>query len=113
MRRDDARLLDILLAARAVVDYVRGATAERFEAESQLHDAVIRQLEIVGEAAGRLSDETRALHPGLPWRKMAGLRNILAHEYFQVNLQRIWQIAQADIPDLIRQLEPLVPPEIP
>jgi uncharacterized protein with HEPN domain len=68
-------------------------------------------LEIIGEAARRVSQQTRDAHPEIPWEQMIGLRNRLIHEYFRVNLATVWDTVQNDLPRLIALIEPLVPPE--
>lgn len=111
MQRDDAYLLDILIAARKALQFLEGMTWQAF-AESELHQsAVMRPLEIIGEAARRVSQETRDAHPEIPWEQMIGMRNRLIHEYFRVNLTTVWETVQNDLPPLIAQVEPLIPPE--
>jgi uncharacterized protein with HEPN domain len=111
MSRDEAYLLDILLAARDAVSFVEGLDWEQFQ-ESKLHqDAVVRALEVVGEAAQRVSDATQSKTPGVPWREMAGMRNRLIHEYFRVDLEKVWDTVLNSLPELIKTIEPLVPPE--
>ena len=111
MRRDDAYLLDILIAARRARRFLEDLTWEEF-AHSELHqDAVMRPLAIIGEAARRVSQETRDAHPQIPWRQMAGMRNRLIHEYFRVDLATAWETVKNDIPPLIAALECLVPTE--
>jgi len=111
MQRDDAYLLDILIAARKVLKFLEGMTWEEFE-RSELHqNAVMRPLEIIGEAARRISQQTRDAHPEIPWEQMIGMRNRLIHEYFRVNLTTVWDTVQNDLPRLIALIEPLVPPE--
>jgi uncharacterized protein with HEPN domain len=111
MSRDEAYLLDILLAARDVRSYVEGFDFERFK-ESELHqDAVVRKLEVVGEAAKRISEEMKGSTPGIPWRQISGMRDRLIHEYFRIDLQEVWDTVQNGIPDLIARVEPLIPPE--
>lgn len=73
-------------------------------------DAVIRRLEIIGEAARRLSDEKRAALPELAWEAMVSMRNILIHEYDDVDMKIVWEAVQADLPPLIAVLEKIVPP---
>jgi uncharacterized protein with HEPN domain len=70
--------------------------------------AVIRQLEIVGEATKRLSEPFRTNHPDIPWQKMAGMRDILIHAYDAVDLDEVWNASTRSIPQLIERLEPLV-----
>jgi uncharacterized protein with HEPN domain len=111
MQRDEAYLLDILIAARRAVRFLKGMTWEAFE-QSELHqNAVMRPLEIIGEAARRVSQDTRDAHPDIPWDQMIGMRNRLIHEYFRVNLTTVWETVQDDLPPLIALIEPLVPPE--
>jgi uncharacterized protein with HEPN domain len=66
---------------------------------------------VLGETAKRVSPDFRDAHPEIPWRKIMGLRNVVVHEYFHVDVRRAWKIASRDIPELINALEPLVPPE--
>ena len=68
-------------------------------------------METVGEAASRVDADTRAAHPEIPWADIVGMRKRLVHEYFQINLARVWETVEQDIPRLIPQLERLVPPE--
>lgn len=69
-----------------------------------------RKIEILGEAARKVSDEYKELHQEIPWRGIIGQRNVLIHEYNEVDQRAIWELATADIPKLIKLLEPLVPP---
>jgi uncharacterized protein with HEPN domain len=111
MRRDDAYLLDILIAARRARRFLEDLTWEEF-VHSELHqDAVMRPLAIIGEAARQVSQETRDAHPELPWPQMAGMRNRLIHEYFRVDLATVWETVKNDLPPLIAAFERLVPPE--
>jgi uncharacterized protein with HEPN domain len=111
MERDEAYLLDILIAARKAVGFVEGMTWAEF-AQSELHqNALIRPLEIIGEAARRTSIETQQAHPEIPWQQMIGMRNRLIHEYFRINLEAVWETVQNDIPRLIALLDPMIPPE--
>jgi uncharacterized protein with HEPN domain len=111
MPRDDtAYLLDILLAARDAVHFATGLTSAQFE-KSRLHqNAILKAIEIIGEATARISTETRLAHPDIPWLAIIGMRNRLVHAYFEVNLKRVWDTVQRDLPGLIDLLEPLVPP---
>jgi len=110
MWRDDAYLLDILNAARKVCQFTAGVTEEEFEGSELLQSATMRQLGIIGEAARKVSQETRDAHPEIPWSEMIGMRNRLIHEYSRVDLKRVWDTTQNDIPRLITLIEPLVPP---
>ncbi|MBI3802038.1 MAG: DUF86 domain-containing protein [Deltaproteobacteria bacterium] len=110
MWRDDAYLLDILNAARKVSQFITGATEEEFERNELLQSATMRQLGIIGEAARKVSQETRNAHSEIPWSEMIGMRNRLIHEYSRINLKRVWDTIQNDIPRLMTLIEPLVPP---
>jgi uncharacterized protein with HEPN domain len=111
MPRDDAYLLDILIAARKALKFLEGMTWEEFE-QSELHqNAVVHLLEITGEAARLISQETRDAHPDIPWEQMIGIRNRLIHEYFRVDLTTVWDTVRNDLPRLIALVDPLVPPE--
>lgn len=112
MQRDRAFLLDILEAARLAVSYVEDVAEEDFLRNTQLQDSVIRRIEIMGEAARRISPNTQSLFPMLPWSSMIGMRNLLIHDYDGIDLQIVWQTVQQDLPSLISQLETAIPPEL-
>jgi uncharacterized protein with HEPN domain len=79
---------------------------------SRLHqNAVIRSLEVIGEAAGKISSQTRSLHPNIPWREIVGMRHRLIHGYAEVRLDLVWAVAQEHLGLLISALEPLIPEE--
>ncbi len=111
MDRDPAYLLDMLQAAREARDLSAGLTWEAFE-KSRLHQfAMVKLVEIIGEAARSLSDTTRDAHPEIPWPAMIGMRNHLVHRYFRIDLPIVWDVIQNHLGPLIAHLEPLVPPE--
>ena len=111
MRRDEILLLDMPLAAREAVEFADGLTFETFERNRMAQLAILKAVETVGEAASRIGACTRNTHPGIPWAEIVGMRNRLVHEYFNVNLARVWEAVTRDIPGLIPLLESLVPPE--
>jgi uncharacterized protein with HEPN domain len=111
MWRDPAYLLDILSATRRVLEYTTGLSWEEFAKNCLVQDATLRQLEIIGEAARKVSLEFRSAHPELPWQEMIGMRNRLIHEYSRVDLTAIWSTVTDDLPVLLRSVEPLVPPD--
>jgi uncharacterized protein with HEPN domain len=113
MWRDDARLLDMLLAAKELSKYTEGVTLEEFDRNQLLQHAVIRLIEIVGEAARNISGEFKATHPLIPWSGMVNMRNRLVHEYFRVASDKVWEVVKKDMPALVALIEPLVPPEKP
>jgi uncharacterized protein with HEPN domain len=109
--RDAALLLDMLLAARDALSFVQGFDKAAF-LDSRLHqNAVIRALEVIGEAAGKVSAATRAAHSEIPWREITGTRHRLIHGYAEVDLDRIWVVLRDDLAPLIATLERLVPGE--
>ncbi len=109
MWRDDAHLLDMLIWARRASAYTTALSEPTFCTSALAQDATIRCLEVIGEAAGRISAEFRDEHPEIPWVKITGMRNRLAHEYAHVNMSEVWRTATRDCPQLIVQLTPLVP----
>ncbi len=111
MQRDDAYLLDILLHARDALEYVKGMGRQEFVEDSKTYNAVIRCLEVIGEAVKRLSPETREGFPEIPWSLLARMRDFLIHAYDRVDLDQIWDTLQADLPDLILRLERIIPQE--
>lgn len=111
MWRDDAYLLDMLLAARKVRDFTKNVTWEQFLDDELTQNAVMRQIQIIGEAARKVSLQYQQEHPEIPWQGIIGMRNRLVHEYFRIIPERIWDVVEKDIPELIRLIEPLVPPD--
>ena len=108
--KDESSLIDILHAARLVKSFVEDFDQEAFENDIMCQSAVTHQLTIIGEATKRISKEYRNRHPEMPWRRMAGMRDVLIHAYERVALNEVWIAATVAVPDLIRKLEPLVPP---
>jgi uncharacterized protein with HEPN domain len=104
------RLRDILQAARLIASYLKGTTEADFLANSEKQDAVIRRLEIIGEATAHLTETTRQAIPELPFRKMRGMRNIVAHDYGNVDLKIVWQIGLAQVPEICATLEKFFAP---
>jgi len=81
---------------------------ELFMRETHWQDAVIRQLQVIGEATKRLSLDLRSRHPVIPWRRIAGMQDILIHDYMGVDLAAVWEVAQKDFPNLKRQVEDIL-----
>ncbi|HEU4342864.1 MAG TPA: DUF86 domain-containing protein [Candidatus Binatia bacterium] len=101
------RLRDILEAARLISSYVKDAREADFHANKEKQDAVIRRIEIIGEAAAHLTEATRRAVPELDFRKMRGMRNIVAHDYANVDLHIIWEVAIVYVPEICAVLEKL------
>ena len=99
--KDDSIYIDhILNSINRILYYISGKDREAFEADLVTQDAVVRQLEVIGEATKRVSNELRSKHPDIPWSDMAGMRDVLIHDYIDVDLGVVWKTASEDIPDL-------------
>jgi uncharacterized protein with HEPN domain len=108
--KDAAYLWDMLDAARAVQGFVTSRSFEDYASDRMLRGAVERHIEIIGEAANRVSRGFRAAHPEIPWRQIIAQRNVLTHEYGDIDDALIWRVVTTRIPELMSQLERLMPP---
>ena len=99
------RLRDILEAARLIASYLKDTTEIDFLANSEKQDAVIRRIEIIGEATAHLTETTRQAIPELPFRKMRCMRNIVAHDYANVDLRIVWEVGVVHMPGILIVLE--------
>lgn len=108
MSRDSAYLLDILDSSRLAIRHVDNSIREQFFNDIEQQDAVIRRLLIVGEAARRISQETRNQIVGLPWTDMIAMRNLMIHEYDDIDLGIVWDTVQNDLPPIVAALEKLL-----
>lgn len=113
MWRDEAYLLDMLIAARDARQFCEGLTWQEFQASILHQYAVAKALENIGEAANKISEDMKLSHPEIPWTQIVALRHRIAHDYFSLDLFRIWEIVQHDVPALIEMLEHVVPSEEP
>jgi uncharacterized protein with HEPN domain len=107
--RDAALLLDMLLAARDARTFIEGLDEAAFVASRLHQNAVIRSLEIVGEAAGKVSAATKTTHPEIPWREITGMRHRLIHGYGDVRLDLVWAVVRDRLDPLIVSLPHFVP----
>ena len=113
MRRDDVvRLRHMLDAAREAMGFVQRRTRADLDTDRQLVLSLVKEVEIIGEAAYQLAEETRASIPEMPWEDIIGMRHRLVHAYFDINLDILWQTVMEDLPVLVRLLESSIPPEI-
>jgi len=113
MSRDEVVLLHIVAAARQAVAFLAGGDLGGFLQDEKTQSAVLHQLLVLGEAVKRLSEPFRAQNPDVPWRKVAGLRDVLIHEYDTVDVEEVWRTVSVDLPEIILKLERLVPPASP
>jgi uncharacterized protein with HEPN domain len=107
MRDDRERLLDIKEAMENVQKYAsRGRDA--FKNDELIQTWILHHIQILGEAAARLSDEFQERHPDIPWFKIIGMRNILVHDYFGIDIEAVWSVVENDLPVLYDQIRRLL-----
>lgn len=107
-RNPDIYLQDILESIHQIESYLDGVKESDFYQNSEKQDAVLRRLEIIGEAVKNISPDIRDKYEDIPWRKIAGMRDIIIHEYFGITLSMIWVVAQRDLPDLKLKIEAII-----
>lgn len=105
MPRDEVLVADILRYARQAARAGDGVTPEQLEADADRQAMVLWPLTVLGEAASHVSEDYRRLHPGIPWKRIVGLRNILIHEYSGVDMFAVAEVLRLHVPELIRALE--------
>ena len=103
--KEEDRLRHMLDAAQTALEFTAKKKRSDLDTDAKLALALVRLLEVVGEAARHVSDETRRRSPGIPWKAIAGTRDRLVHGYFDVDLEIVWQITTRDLPSLIKELK--------
>lgn len=111
MQRDPAYLLDIATICSNIAELMEGSTKQQFLTEKRIHFSVVYEIAILGEIVKHLSPEFREIHPEIPWKQIAGMRDKLIHDYNQVDLNLTWQVANSQIPNLLEFILPLLPTE--
>lgn len=112
-RSDTIRLRHMLDAANEALSFVKGRQKDDLKKNRMLVYALVRSIEIIGEAASRVSAETRMRCPSIPWDQVVGMRNRLIHAYFDVDVDRVWDTICDDLPVLIKELERVISSELP
>lgn len=107
-RIDKDFLSDIKEAVRRTTSYTEKLTYEDFLEDIKTQDAVIRNIEIIGEATKNISEELRNKYPKIPWKGLAGMRDKLTHHYFGVNLDIVWSVVKEELPEIILQIEEII-----
>lgn len=100
-----AYIYDIIDCIRKIEVYTRGLTYERFQNAELVQDGVVRNLELIGEAAKHIPEDIRMQHPHIEWKKICGMRDILVHEYFGLDLELIWDVVATKIPALKKDIK--------
>lgn len=109
LREADAiRLRHMLDSAEAAVGFARNRSRADLNDDSMLSFAIVRAIEIVGEAASKVSQEAQVACPGMPWASIVGMRNRLIHAYFDIDLDRVWETITDDLPALIEELRAII-----
>jgi uncharacterized protein with HEPN domain len=104
-------LQDIWESILAIEEYIQNLSEEDFYGSRLIQDAVLRRLEIIGEAAKKIREKFKNRYPQVPWKKIAGMRDIIAHEYFGVKLERVWEVIKRDLPLLKEEIRRIMEEE--
>ncbi|MEL7141512.1 MAG: DUF86 domain-containing protein [Cyanobacteria bacterium J06643_4] len=108
MYRDEASLNDIYRAGLNCLHFSQDLTQEDLKADEMRLSAIAYQILIIGEATTRLSNEFKVNHPEVPWKRMIGMRNIMAHQYDKIDLKTLWDVLHKSIPEMMAKVEPLI-----
>ncbi|MBP0027687.1 DUF86 domain-containing protein [Roseofilum sp. Guam] len=105
MSKNKQALIDILTATEQILRYVQDTTQEDFEQDDQKQAAILYRIIIIGEATKRLSTEFRQQYPIIPWREMAGLRDVVIHNYDDLDFEILWNVIQVNLPEILPELQ--------
>jgi len=107
-RRDRVFIAQMVEAAEAALEFSDGHTAESFIGDRLVGFAVVRAIQLIGQAARAVSRELQAAHPEIPWREMIGMRNVVVHDYADVDLALVWKTVREDLPGLVERLNAIL-----
>lgn len=110
MLRDQEALIDILESIKLILKYAESLEFDNLANNIEKQDAILRRISIIGEATKRLSAKFRSQHPEVPWKAMAGMRDVIIHDYDEVDLDEVWTVIRENLPQLLANIEPLIPP---
>ncbi|EDZ94409.1 MULTISPECIES: HepT-like ribonuclease domain-containing protein [Limnospira] len=105
MAKDKQALIDILKAIQQIISYVEDIKKEDLQQDDEKQAAILYRIIIVGEATKRLSPEFRQQYPMIPWREMAGLRDVVIHDYDELDFDILWNVIQVNLPDILPQIQ--------
>jgi uncharacterized protein with HEPN domain len=108
MSRNRESLVDIITAIQLIFQYTQGIDAQSLSRNLEKQDAILRRITIIGEATKRLSKEFRQQHSSIPWKEIAGMRDVITHDYDEVDLDEVWKVVEENLPQLLSYIEPLV-----
>lgn len=108
MSRDLAALIDIFDAIQLINQYIEGVDRYDLSENIEKQDAILRRITIVGEATKRLSKEFRSQHSAIPWKQIAGMRDVISHDYDEIDLDEVWVVVQHNLPQLLAYVQPLI-----
>jgi uncharacterized protein with HEPN domain len=108
-RRDKEYLADVVEAVQRIVSYTAELSYEEFLADRKTQDAVLRNLQVMGEAVKKLSALVKQAHPHLPWKQVAGMRDKVVHDYFGINYDIVWALAKQELPAMLPSLAAILP----
>lgn len=111
MSRDREALIDIVEAIKLILRYVEAVDFDTLATNIEKQDAILRRITIIGEATKRLSKDFREQHPTIPWKEIAGMRDVITHDYNEVDLDEVWTVINENLPQLLAYIEPLTLPE--
>ena len=112
MSQNKEALIDIIIAIKLIFKYTQGVDRDVLENNTEKQDAILRRIIIIGEATKRLSQDFRNDHPSIPWKEIAGMRDVITHDYNEVDIDEVWKVINEDLPKLLTYIQPLTVGEI-